>query len=364
MPNRIQALEPERTRTVEATPSVGRPALTEQAIQSWRERGFCLVSGVFEPELIAELTQFARATYPAPNTPAAEAITDFGSVGKAHFPSSCAALNQLTLHPRLLEAVGQLLGVPLSELRLTQSDLWPKYGRTTRPSNPLDNDDQRIHVDYPNHTLTHPPGWERPEAVELIVYYSDARECDGRTALVPREGPSDPAYRWPIVDSPGIGDIPFINDRTTAEEHLAKHRPEASRWRQALYAREVQADYRAGDTLFYRHDTWHRGTPLRPGARRFAQNLTYRLASAEWISTLHIGWAWVAYTRGQTFERLIAHCSPDQRTVLGFPPPGSAYWSDETIAAVEARYGAFGMDLTPYRAALEAARRTQGTGRE
>jgi hypothetical protein len=38
--------------------------------------------------------------------------------------------------------------------------------------------------------------------------------------------------------------------------------------------------------------------------------------------------------------------------VLGFPAPGDPYWTRETLAAVAARFGPLGMDLTPYEAAL------------
>lgn len=308
---------------------------------------------MFETELLEELTRFAESVFPAPGSPEADAITDFGSLGQAKFPAPGRALNALTLHPRLLAAIAALLGVDVRELRLTQSELWPKYGRAeARSTDPFDNREQRIHVDYPNHSLVHPPPWSRPEAVELILYLSDAREAGGRTALVPRRGPEDPAYRWPMVGSPGIGALPYINDRDTAERELALANPELARWRAQLYARERYIDYRPGDVLFYRHDTWHRGTPITPGARRLAHNITYRLARAEWISTLHAGWAWSAYRPDQSFERLLAGCSVDQRTVLGFPAPGSPYWCAQTLAAVEARYGCFGIDLEPYRAAL------------
>jgi hypothetical protein len=106
--------------------------------------------------------------------------------------------------------------------------------------------------------------------------------------------------------------------------------------------------------LLYRHDVWHRGTPMLPGALRIAQNLTFRRADCEWISTLHTGWAWSAYRPSKYFERLIAGLSLDQRAVLGFPQPGSRYWCEETINAVEARHGVFGMDMSPYRNALKA----------
>ena len=48
----------------------------------------------------------------------------------------------------------------------------------------------------------------------------------------------------------------------------------------------------------------------------------------------------------------MAQCTVDQRAVLGFPQPGSSYWCEETLEAVEARYGPFGMDMAPYRDAL------------
>jgi len=94
---------------------------------------------------------------------------------------------------------------------------------------------------------------------------------------------------------------------------------------------------------------WHRGTPLVPGTRRLAHNITFRRAECEWISTLHTGWSWAMYRDDKFMERLIASASLDQRAVLGFPQPGSSYWCDETIEAVQARYGAFGFDPTPYR---------------
>ena len=118
-----------------------------------------------------------------------------------------------------------------------------------------------------------------------------------------------------------------------------------------LYRRERRLRFRVGTLLLYRHDTWHRGTPLRLGTRRLAQNLTFRRAASEWISVLQPGWAWAMYGRDQRMERLLAGASVEQRCVLGFPAPGHAYWTPETLDAVEARYGPLGMDLGPYRAA-------------
>jgi len=329
----------------------GGGTLTSPQMSCWRERGFAFVSNLLPPALIERLRQDALAAFPPAGSEAARAARDFGSGGRLVFPSHSEAFNQVTLHPALLTAIAQLLGVEVPGLRLTQSDLWPKYGQSDTPG-ARDNDDQRIHVDYPNHTLVHPSPWDRPDAVELILYLDRIEDTGGATALVPREGPDDPAYRWPIVDSPGIGDLDWINDRAAAEADFAKRRPALADWRASLYAREQRVHFGPGDLLLYRHDLWHRGTSLEPGKLRLAQNITYRKASAEWISVLHTGWAWSAYHPSKFLERLIAGATVDQRTVLGFPPPGSDYWCPETLAAVEARYGAYGMDLSPYRGTL------------
>jgi len=339
------------TNAISAQPCQG--GLDDQQIKQWREQGFVFVSQLLPQTLIASTSQKAGEQYPQPNSNEADQYVDFGSKGALTFPSQVSELNEVTLHPALLGSVAALLDEPVNDLRLTQSDLWAKYGRKTygreNSKDPQDNQDQRIHVDYPNHTLAHPTPWHRPEAVEIIIYFDDVEETGGSTALVPRNGQDDPAYPWPIVDSPGIGDLRYINDRASAETYFANERPGLEAWRQSLYEKEKVVWFKPGDILLYRHDTWHRGTPMIPGSRRLVQNLTYRRASAEWISTLHIGWAWSAYRDNKFLERLIAGASLDQRAILGFPQPGSHYWCEETVAAVEARYGMFGMDMTPYR---------------
>ena len=341
----------ERWIDAEAATGDGPQVLTAEQVAGWRERGFAFVSNVVPEPLVASLQQQAREIFPAIGSAESKQIRSFGSA--LVFPAEIEAFNEVTLHPRLLTSVSQLLGV--EDIRLSQSDLWPKYGHAEGPVSAFDNSDQRIHIDYPNHTLTHPTEWSRPEAVEMILYLDDVDRCGGATAVVPRGGDDDPAYRWPIVDSPGIGDLRYVNDRAAAERYLADKRPELADWRSSLYDRELLVRYRPGDLLLYRHDTWHRGTPMRDNQLRLAHNLTFRRAGSEWISTLHTGWAWAAYRRSAVLERLIATASLTQRAVLGFPQPGSSYWSEATIAAVEARYGVYGMDMTPYRQALAGA---------
>ncbi len=327
-------------------------------VDQWRNSGYAFVHGILPDDKLNALCAAARGKFPSPGSEQAARIKDFGSFGSFNFPSETAVFNEITLDENLLTAVAELLDVAVEELRLTQSDLWPKYGpkygqpkSNSDKKSVQDNSDQRIHVDYPNHTLAHPSPWHSPEAVEMIIYLSDCADTGGGTALVPRQGDDDELYPWPIIDSPGIGDLRYINDRQAAEDYFAEARPERAAFRQKLYAREVTAQFSKGDILFYRHDAWHRGTPMIPGTLRLVVNLTYRKAEAEWISTLHVGWAWKAYRDNKFLERLIASSSLKQRAVLGFPQPGNKYWNKQTIEAVEARYGMFGMDMTPYREA-------------
>ncbi|MGK0222517.1 MAG: hypothetical protein ACI9ON_001757 [Limisphaerales bacterium] len=322
--------------------------LTATQVNNWQTEGFAFVNDILPPELITDLQAYAANKFPKAGSEAANEYNNFGS--NLVFPNDCEALTDITLHPRLLSAVAQLLEVPINELRLAQSDVWPKYGRQDKSAGQYDHSDQRIHVDYPNHMLTHPTEWHRPEAVEIIIYYSDVDTCMGPTAVVPRQGDEDPAYPWPIVDSPGIAGKPYINDRASAEADMATRDPKAAQFRETLYNRELYTQFHPGDVLLYRHDTWHRGTPMIDGAYRLVHNLTYRRADCEWISTLHIGWAWSAYRTPGFLEKLIARASLDQRAVLGFPQPGSRYWSEATIEAIQARH--VGIDMSPYRKLL------------
>ena len=96
------------------------------------------------------------------------------------------ALNQITIHPRALRVVSQLLDTPEENLRLSQSHVIAKLGRLLDPGAEPGSGryqqlahDQNIHVDYGNNTLLVPPR-TRPEAVACLAYYCEVRgrlEC-------------------------------------------------------------------------------------------------------------------------------------------------------------------------------------------
>jgi len=322
------------------------PVLPEQARRQWAEGGAVLVSGVFPEELIRKLRGDIRRI-------SGERKTKFGRESALTFPSESAALNEVTVHPRILVISTQLLET--KEIRLSQAEGWAKTGVTKEAfakRDPREAHDQRVHCDYPNHTLAHPSAWESPDAVSFILYLSDYDDCAGGTAVVPRRGASDPAYApTALTRTPGVLGA-WINDREMAEARYAEGEEEVYRFRQQLYAREVYCKFKPGDLLVYRQDTWHRGTRVKAGVTRFVMNLTYRRQWAEWIGHWHPGWARKNYHIGwphrRGLEATIARLEPFQRSVLGFPAPGHPYWNEYTLAAVAARYKGLGMDMAPY----------------
>ena len=124
----------------EATPSTAALPLTEQQVSDWRVKGACVVEGLFPTDFLEKVIADAtdaldvefegKVRFSLPGVSQSEVSLifvfqqDFGSNGQCEFPSRIASLNDITLHPRVLDACEQLLGT--SDIRLTQSDAWRK----------------------------------------------------------------------------------------------------------------------------------------------------------------------------------------------------------------------------------------------
>ena len=266
-------------------------------------------------------------------------VKDFGSNGKLEFPTN-SILDYLTLNPNIIEIVKKMLNT--SEILLAQSTAWGKKGNTDYSDS--SNNDQRMHMDYGNNTFLHPPEWNNPEAVAMIIYLSDINDTSGGTACVPRNGDSDELYQPPYLNMPGIGGLPFINDKETAENYFKENYPEIYQFRQKLYKREKILKPNFGDILFYRLDLWHRGTPVRQDKVRFVVNLLYKRKDAICINFWNPGWTRKMYY-GE-IENLITNLSPEQRGVLGIPLPGDKYWTIQKVQQMELRYPK--IDIQPY----------------
>lgn len=320
--------------------------LTDTQIQTWKDEGavVCqLPEAVLEPALDWLNEHFTIAQID-------EAHQDFGSPDrKFEFPTFIAPLDDLVLSESLIKAAQALLGT--EEVRLIQADLWPKIGVADESHEAQANTDQRMHMDYGNNTVLHPQ-WDSPEVVAAVVYYDDSGETGGGTGYVRRRGGDDPVYRPPFVDMPGQGGRPFFNDRATVEKWFEENDSEAFRLRQQLYEREEVVQFKPGTVLFYRHDLWHRGRPLVAGKLRRVHNLAFKRADARGVCHWNEGFARESYY-GKV-EAIIGRSSPLQRSVLDFPLPGDSYWSAERLRNVEARYAAYGFDVTEYLERLAA----------
>ena len=96
-----------------------------------------------------------------------------------------------------------------------------------------------MHMDYGNNSFLHPPKWENPEAVSIIIYLSDISETGGGTSVVPRNTKTNHLYNSPYLNMPGINNYQFNNDRQYAEDYFQQEHPEVFQFRQQLYQHEI-----------------------------------------------------------------------------------------------------------------------------
>lgn len=290
-------------------PDDAAEVLTAAQVEEYSSTGACVVENLWPRELVAAVKADAERIFRSEEG-RARARRGLGSDLMSFPCEGSNAFNLLSLHPRLLTAMSQLLHVPKIDLRLTQSELWEKAADRTAANN-----DQRVHMDFPNHTLVVPPR-EQLEAVAMLVFWDECEVCGGPTHIVPQQGADDPAYTWPQTKMPGQGGVPWINDRSLAEAHLRENRPQLAAFRERLYERELAVHYGVGTVLLYKENTWHRGTPLLDGQSRLAHNMEYRRSDAEWITQWNSGWCKSMY--GKALPQLLGQLSVTQVRIHTF----------------------------------------------
>jgi ectoine hydroxylase-related dioxygenase (phytanoyl-CoA dioxygenase family) len=226
------------------------------------------------------------------------------------FPYVGDALNDVALHPFLIGFVERLVGN--ANLLMSHGAIVGKYaGRADY--------DQELHEDYTNNTLAFPASGVQMIDVPMIVYYTDVTDDLGPTYLVSKEHTShlSPSGR-----------------RFYSREDY----PE-------LYEHEKPATVPAGSVLIYSMRAVHRGSAmLATEGARFSQFVAFHTAGYPWLGS-H---TFQGLGDRPEMRRLLVRATPRQRELLGFPPVGSVYWTEETLAGVAARYP--DMDLSPYQA--------------
>ncbi|WP_459803447.1 phytanoyl-CoA dioxygenase family protein [Herbidospora sp. RD11066] len=227
------------------------------------------------------------------------------------FPFASVELGLLAVHERLSGLAEHLLGE--RDVRIYSAEAWAKYTGAA-------DYDQVMHRDYLNHTILVPsdaPGFRQ---VEMFVYLVDVPDELGPPHLVSRTrtGHLPARPNWYPRDG-GIRESGFVATEGSPE----------------LYEAEVSAAGPAGTVVAFQLGTFHRGTGLTaPRGARYSMHLNYRPAAAEWVQRQ----AWADLSHQPAWYRFVERASWRQLELFGFPPPGHAFWTPETRAAMELRY--------------------------
>jgi hypothetical protein len=314
------------------------PTLSAAQVRQWHGQRFLVIDDVWPRELIAEAVEQWEALQPAPSAalPAAEAKAAGAPAGGFPWGEQLSAARLLPLHPRILRAVAQLLDT--EEIMLTQSGAGAKYGVGGHEQPRLrghkagfgEVGDQPLHKDFGNNIVLVPGIDTPPEAVNCILYLSDVADCGGATGIVPH--------------SPGTYDIDdgrAVNFLEPHDRYSLAREPGAPG---QLYAQERLVQFKPGTALLYRQDTWHRGSCMVEGAVRRTQHLVWRRMDAPWVQ---YGGPWHGAS-----PAFLSQLSAWQRSAIGWPMPGNAYWTEANIRAVSQRYP--GVDMTEYYSRLVA----------
>ena len=281
--------------------------VTDEQLGDLRTRGFAVVPDFLEPDLLAAARAALWGIFPTPeryfgDAAAREAFTRSQFAGIRHPPYNAWALDRLPVLPALVDAAERFLGG--TDIDLYKVELWAKYAGAI-------DYDQPHHRDYGNHTLVVPTA-NRPQLTTILLL-SDVTAADAPTAAVP------------VCRTAEIPTTPFFAAGDALREH------------------EVLLTGRAGTLILYQTHVFHRGTNFTdPDASRFIIMADFKRRGDPWTGKM----AWPDRAIRPGWSEALAAMNVRQRDLFGFPPPGSDYWTPETLAGVQARYPA--MDMTPY----------------
>jgi hypothetical protein len=282
--------------------------VTDAQLLELREVGFTRVEGFIPAAELAEAQAALWSVFPKPedyfSDPAVHAkFAKSQFAGIRHFPFNLPIFDRLCVLPDLVDTAERFLGS--SEIDLYKIELWAKYAGAI-------DYDQPHHRDYGNHTLVVPHP-QRPQ-LTTIMLLSDVSAADAPTCAVP------------LAHSRDIPTTPMILKPGELTEH------------------EVVLNGSAGAIILYQTHVFHRGSNFkRPDASRFIYMTDFKRRGDPWTGKQ----AWPDHALRPGFGAALSAMSVRQRDLFGFPPPGSDYWTQETLAGVAARYPA--MDMTPYR---------------
>ena len=274
------------------------------------DQGFTVVEGFLDAATLKEAQDALWEIYPRPEEYFAEpskhpkfARSQFS--GLRFFPYPSWALNRVAVYPDLVDAAGRFLAA--KDIEIYKIELWAKYSGAI-------NYDQAHHRDFGNHTLVVPRLDKRHTQMTTFILFSDVTALDGPTKLVPLEHTRDLAL-------------------TPREQPFG-----------AFFDKEVSAEAPAGSLLIYKTDVLHRGSEFGASNRsRFVMLVDFQERGWRWQGKM----SWPDHAGRTEMIDAMERMTPRERDLFGWPPPGSEYWNEQTLADVGARYPR--MDMTPYR---------------
>ncbi len=283
-------------------------ALTDEHLETWRRDGYCIVESFIDRDVVAEAVQQLHLRLPTWEQFRHDRSSwpDAMPLSRRQFPYREPLLNELALNPELISFARRALET--DDIMLSHSEALTKYAS--------EHDfDQQMHMDFPNNTFVVPMA-DHVEQLASISYLTDVSIELGPTMVVSFAdgGPWADRHRWQRDEAP------------------------------ELYERERAVTVPAGSILLYSMRTLHRGSAITASeGLRHSIHIAYQHRSMTWG-----GWRdFVREAHLPPSDEFVTRLTTDQRTMLGFPPPGDGYWTIESIAAVQRRYPE--MDLTDYR---------------
>jgi hypothetical protein len=228
------------------------------------------------------------------------------------FPFHSRSLNSLVLSDLMLDLAQELIGT--TDVRMYLAIVTAKFA--CQPS----DYNQLLHVDYPNHTLTVPRPEKGYNQMETFVYLNDVSPANGATRFVSLKRTRH---------------IPVEEHSLNLEDHAT------------LYEDPSVASAPAGSIVVYRPDVYHRSVDFTdPRQARFMLHVSYRPAGMEWGG--YQAWPFKGFSA--EWHNFVQGASVRQLTALGFPRPGDAFWTEDTLARTARRYP--GLDLSEWKKAL------------
>lgn len=297
-----------------------------EAAQAWHTDGFVILPGFLPADALAAAADGLGLLFPSAEgfhdgtDPRRDRFLGDEFAGIDTFPFASTDIGLLAVHERILALAEALLAD--DDIHLYAAEAWAKYTGAC-------DYDQDMHRDYLNHTVLVPSVTPGCRQVEMFVFLNDVPEELGPPHLVSRRHTADlPAVPNWYLRSGLTGAGRFAGDSASPE----------------LYAAEVSGAGPAGTVIAFEPGTFHRGTQLTAhrGAR-YSMHLGFRPSGLQWAQ--RVPWAMSSFT--DEWVDFVGRATARQLYAFGFPRPGHAYWTPETLAGMALRYP--GLDLTPWQ---------------